>query len=82
MRHLKFIKYFLILIILSLVGDGDHAHNHGGSFNFPLNDDYLGGSPDSPNDGHGNYHSMDLLLMDCIKDFATMGGGSGSKLSF
>ena len=82
MRLLKSIKLaFLIIVIIShSFGDGDHASfNHAGSFNYPLNDDVMigqEGSIDSPNGGHGNYHSGSYNGI-VSTDFATFMGGSG-----
>ena len=82
MRLLKSIKLaFLTIVIIShSFGDGDHApFNHSGSFNFPLNDDVMigqEGSIDSPNGGHGNYHSGSYNGI-VSSDFATFMGGSG-----
>ena len=82
MRHLKSINpvFLAIVIILPTYGDGNHAPaNHNGSFNFPLNDDIMlgqEGSIDSPNGGHGNYHSG-LYNGVVSSDHATFLGGSG-----
>ena len=82
MRLLKSIKLaFLVIVIIShSFGDGDHApFNHAGSYNYPLNDDVMigqEGSIDSPNGGHGNYHSGSYNGI-VSTDFATFMGGSG-----